>query len=259
MIKNAWKDVWKQEEQHPFQGWDFSHIERRMKEEPLPWDYRAIVQLQMTSQQTMLDMGTGGGEFLLSLNPTAGKTFATESYLPNIALSRERLQPYGIMVRAVKNDSCLPFEDQSFDLIINRHESFCLNEVYRILKPGGYFITQQVGGCNNRELAKFLLGSYSTDINDNFNLKHVCNNAKHVGFRLIEQAEYYPKATFSDIGALVYFAKIIEWEFPGFSVDRCFNQLMSLQQLLEKQGYIETLEHRFLLVAQKPVGMDYLN
>lgn len=42
-----------------------------------------------------------------------------------------------------------------------------------------------------------------------------------------------------DIGALVWFAHIIEWEFPNFSVDNCKNRLLYAQQILEKNGCIE--------------------
>ncbi|WP_365845908.1 hypothetical protein [Clostridium sp.] len=39
-----------------------------------------------------------------------------------------------------------PFEDNTFDIVINRHESYCVSEVKRILKTDGIFIAQQVGG-----------------------------------------------------------------------------------------------------------------
>jgi len=59
------------------------------------------------------------------------------------------------------------------------------------------------------------------------------------------------RSFFTDIGAIVYFAKIIEWEFPNFSVSRCFDALLNLQNILEKQGCIESREHRFFLVCKK--------
>ena len=56
---------------------------------------------------------------------------------------------------------------------------------------------------------------------------------------------------FYDLGALVYFAKIIEWEFPGFSVDFCFNNLCKVQKELIKNGHISGIKHRFIIVAKK--------
>lgn len=245
------KEIWLKEERYSFRGWDFSHIDDRMKEETLPWDYREIIKPYISEEKIILDMGTGGGEFLLSLNPPSGKTYATESYPPNIELCMKNLTSYGIEVRAVHDDNNLPFDDNYFDVIINRHESFSLSEVKRILKPEGTFITQQVGVNNNKEMSKFLLGQYPNIIDRELYLDKVLKKAEEAGLKVLEKSEYYPKAYFYDIGAFVFFAKIIEWEFPKFSVERCFDKLVELQKNIEKQGYIETIEHRYFFVAQK--------
>ena len=57
--------------------------------------------------------------------------------------------------------------------------------------------------------------------------------------------------TFFDVGAFVWFAHIIEWEFPGFSVERCFAQLLEMQREIEARGRIEGTTHRYLIVARK--------
>lgn len=245
------RGIWEHEEQYSFKGWDFSYINNRMKEEKLPWEYEQIVRSYMSEEKILLDMGTGGGEFLLSLNPAQGKTYATESYLPNIEYCKKSLAPYDIEVRAVYDDSKLPFDDKYFDIVINRHESFCLSEIDRILKPGGAFITQQVGGRNNKEISKFLSGEYPKEIDFDFNLDKALQELKDTNLKVIKQGEYFPKTHFYDVGALVFYAKTIEWEFPDFSVERCYNRLVELQEKLEKQGYIETLEHRYFFVAIK--------
>jgi hypothetical protein len=67
----------------------------------------------------------------------------------------------------------------------------------------------------------------------------------------LEEREDFPKAYYYDVGALVYMAKIIEWEFPGFSVERCFKKLLELQETVEAQGYFTSTEHRYLLVLRK--------
>jgi hypothetical protein len=53
------------------------------------------------------------------------------------------------------------------------------------------------------------------------------------------------------VGALVWFARILPWEFPDFSVDTHLENLMQAQKILEETGCIEGRTHRFLLVAQK--------
>ena len=55
---------------------------------------------------------------------------------------------------------------------------------------------------------------------------------------------------FYDVGMLVWFANV-QWEFPGFSVERCKENLLRAQQILDQTGVIEGRIHRFLLVSAK--------
>ena len=244
------KELWKKEEQATFKGWDFSYLENRGDEEELPWNYEEILKKYLKPEYKLLDMGTGGGEFLLSLKHPYNNTSVTEMWIPNVELCKERLEPLGIQVKQVFNDSELPFEDNTFDIIINRHASFDIKEVKRILKPDGIFITQQVGGKNNEVLSKALIKDIARLYEDNTfdnNLKNLRNNL----FEILYANEYSPYLRFKDIGAIVYFAKIIKWEFPNFSVENCFDKLCKLNEELNVKGYIESLEHRYILVCKK--------
>ena len=71
------------------------------------------------------------------------------------------------------------------------------------------------------------------------------------GFEILDGQECFRPIRFYDVGALVWFARIIEWEFPGFSVDRNLDRLLQVQKLLNESGVIEGSIHRFLLVARK--------
>ena len=62
------KNIWLKEENNAFQGWDFSYLDRRWQDETLPWNYEEIILKYLKKTDKLLDMGTGGGEFLLSLN-----------------------------------------------------------------------------------------------------------------------------------------------------------------------------------------------
>ncbi len=250
MKKNELMRLWKAEEAQSFEGWDFSYIQSRYIEAPLPWSYEETVRSLM-EDKILLDMGTGGGEFLLSLHPKSGITYATESYPPNIELCQRILPPHGIELHPIFKDEELPFHDEFFQLVINRHESFCSDEVYRILKPGGCFVTQQVGGQNNKELAKKLLGEPQFIISEDFNLGNMSTELTKSGLHIVRQQEALQHNRFYDIGALVYFAKNLVWEFPDFSVEKCFEPLYELYLKLQQDGYIETIGHRFLIQAIK--------
>lgn len=248
MDYNKLKIKWKNEEDFAFQGWDFSHIDGRWKSEILPWDYREIVLSFLKSTDKLLDMGTGGGEFLLSLKHSFTLTSVTEAYPPNIELCNKKLSPLGITVIKLYDENKLPFENNCFDIVINRHESFDSDEVGRILKKGGYFITQQVGGKNDRDLSQRLCKNFIPQ----FPMHTLENNIlQNSGFKIQKSDECFTPIRFFDVGALIYFAKICVWEFPDFSVENSFESLCQCQREIEKTGFIQGTEHRFIIVAQK--------
>lgn len=247
------KNLWLHEEQIAhIHGWDFSHIEGRYEEEnDLPWDYRQVVDFYRKSEHQLLDLDTGGGEFLLSLEHPHQNLSATEAYPPNAALCQEVLLPLGVDFRKADAEKELPFESSRFDMVINRHGSFNAQEIFRVLKPGGIFITQQVGAENDRELVEMLLPGTPVPFPGQ-TLDLIGKGFQKAGFRILDGREAFRPIRFYDVGALVWFARIIEWEFPAFSVERCLPQLQEAQRLLDEKGCIEGSIHRILLVAQKP-------
>lgn len=245
------KEFWLAEEAATFSGWDFSRLDGRWQDEPLPWDYRAEVLRLLRAEYEILDMGTGGGEFLETLGHPYERTTVTEGYEPNYRLCLERLAPKGVrVVRWADPPEPLPFESESFDVVLDRHESYDFAEVFRVLRPGGVFITQQVGGENSATLSAILTPWRKPD--GTFCLANERASAERAGFLTEACGETFTKLRFFDIGAVAYYARIIEWEFPDFSVEKCFDALCSLQEKLERGEPVENLEHRFFLKLRKP-------
>ncbi len=230
-------------------GWDFSHIHDRYVEESPPWDLHKVIKKYLADNMNLLDMETGGGEFLLSLNHPNSRTSAIEGYKPNVKFCREKLLPLGINFKEVDGNDVLPFANNSFDIITNRHGAYNVFELKRLLKKGGLFITQQVGAENDRELVA-LLQTENKELP--FPQQYLEIREKELiaqGFDILESGEVFPKIRFYDVGALVWFARIIEWEFPDFSVDAALQRLYEAQRIIETKGVIEGRTHRFYIVA----------
>ncbi len=243
---------WKAEERIAhIHGWDFSHIEGRYAEDTdFPWDYRQVIKTYLTPDRKLLDIDTGGGEFLLSLGHPRENTAATENYGPNVQLCRETLSPLGIDFRQADGAGILPYPDACFDMVIDRHGDFNPREIHRVLKSGGVFITQQVGAENDRELVELLCGKTEIPFPNQYADK-VAEAFCEAGFSVLRQEECFRPIRFYDIGALVWFARVIPWEFPNFSVDTHRDNLLHAQCILEEKACVEGRTHRFLLVAQK--------
>ena len=235
----------------PFSGWDFSFLADagRMVETPTPWSYSSLLLPYLWQAESMLDMGTGGGEFLSRLQPLPPHSAATEGYEPNIPVARERLEPLGVAVHPVADDNVLPFLDDAFDLIINRHESYSPSELARILKPGGHFITQQVGGDNDNDLNR-LLGAQPMREYLHWNLAYAAGDLEAAGFEIVYQAESEMATRFYDIGAVVYYLNAIPWQIEDFSVDRYRDRLFDLHGHIQTNGFIDIAGSRFILIAR---------
>lgn len=241
----------KEEEIAHIKGWNFSHIRDRYDEEDdIPWDYKSVILSYLKDDMKLLDYDTGGGEFLLSLSHPYKNTSATEGYPPNVLLCKEKLLPLGIDFRECNDCSSLPYEDESFDIYINRHGDFDPKEAFRVLKKGGLFITQQVGGENDRDLVLRVLPNSKAPFHD---MKLDIQKKRFIdsGFKIIDAKEHFGSIKFYDTSAFVWFARIIEWEFEGFSVEKCFPELIKIEEEIESKGYIEGTTHRYLIVAKK--------
>ena len=261
---NQFEEVVAEAERQSFEGWDFSYLKGRMVEEALAFDYIAEVKKSLEGVTFLLDLGTGGGEVLSQIAPFPSRTFATEEYAPNAPIAARRLHPLGAQVVRYEapmenyaapglprpNKPSLPFRDSAFDLVIDRHEAYLSAEVFRILRPGGKFLTQQCGGTNFLELND-LLGvprpSYEP-----WRLEIAKEQLRAAGFEQILGREQIHLILFRDIGAVVYYLRTVPWQVPDFTVSKHLESLREIHQKIEIGGPLKIRAHHFLVEAAKP-------
>jgi SAM-dependent methyltransferase len=185
----------------------------------------------------MLDMGTGGGEWLASLAYRAPRTVATESWEPNVAVATSRLRPLGIDVVQVKSapdnvepdedGGDLPFPDGSFELVTNRHESFVAHEVARVLARDGRFLTQQLGDGVFAEFADAL--GVDRPARRRWTLELATQQVGAAGLEIVSSAVGHELVTFADVGALAWYLRMVPWTIAGFSIAAFRSRLHELQ------------------------------
>lgn len=257
----AFFDYLMAEHNQPFNGWDFSYLAGRRTDihAQQSWDYTASVVAAMGQAHSMLDMRTGGGERLaqfLALQPVP-QVYATEGYPPNVQTARDRLEPLGVTVYAMQ-DEHLPFAGNSLDLVINRHGSYDPDEVRRVLKSGHLFITQQVGDQTNLRLHE-LLGRHGKELlfyhgapePTAWNLAFAIQQLQQSGWQIVDQQEAFHITRYYDVGAIVYYLKVISWEVPDFSVEKYFDKLVEIRNLIQQHGPIDVPFHSFFIVVRK--------
>jgi SAM-dependent methyltransferase len=248
MTADALLNQWRRDAEAPFEGWDFSYLQDRMVEADPPWDYLALAKAAASRADDLLDVATGGGEILSSLAPFFGRATAVEGFPPNVAVARRRLEPLGVSVFQANTRSGMPFDDGRFDLVLNRHGGFRAAEMHRVLRPGGVFLTQQVGGDNLADLIE----AFGADLAYPRNmLALVLDDLRALGFDVRRGEEWRGPVTFLDVGALVYFLKAVPWVVEGFDLERHLDVLQALHARLRPGRPLRFTYTRFLIEAVK--------
>lgn len=215
---------------------------------PLPWDYETRAKELLAGARRVLDMGTGGGEvFSGILEGYGGFAVASEPWWPNVSVAAGRLQSFGALV--VHADSlALPFADEAFDLVLNRHEELDPGEVARVFAPGGHALTQQVHQDNWKELRAFF--PRKTDFGPHF--ERYQDGFRRSGLVITRAEMHEAQAAYRDLGDIVYLLTALPWEVPDFDVARDIEALVALEKALRRPEGIVLTEGRYIIEARKP-------
>ena len=243
----------------PTEGWDFSWFAGRATEERPPWGYARMLGERMAALAAVpgtaaLDLQTGGGEVLATVPAAPRVLVATECWPPNVPVARRNLARIGASVvpMAAELDD-LPFASESFDLVTSRHPvRVRWDEVARVLKPGGTYLSQDVGHGSVGELTEFLMGPLPARDGPNRDPKWSVLGARAAGLEIIDVRKFRGRMEFGDVGAVVYFLRKVVWIVPGFTADRYLDRLRALHDQIQEQGPFLATSVRFLIEARKP-------
>ncbi|MQA78478.1 MAG: methyltransferase domain-containing protein [Streptosporangiales bacterium] len=236
--------------------WGAGFLVGRTVEEAPPWRYRDLVAPYLAGADTLLDMGTGDGSALLDLAPLPPRTVAVEEWAPTIPAAVATLRPAGVpLVRcrgSVENTDpppaadhpTLPFRDATFDVVANRHDCFDPADVRRVLRPGGVFVTQQVGGRHGDEV-RARLGLPPGDAAP-WDMSVATAQLESAGLTVVGSGEAHPRLSWTDIGAFVAYVRSVPWYVPDFSVSAYRERLRELSE----SGAMATGLHMFWVAAR---------
>ncbi|QMU76548.1 methyltransferase domain-containing protein [Streptacidiphilus sp. PB12-B1b] len=237
-------------------GWDFSWLDGRASEQRPRWGYARLMGERLGRARAALDLQTGGGEVLAGAPRLAPLTVATESWPPNVAKATALLHPLGAAVVAHEDGTPLPFADAAFDLVTCRHPvDVHWSEIARVLRPGGCYLSQEVGPASVFELVEFFLGPQPEDVRDSRHPDHSVAGARAAGLTVTDLRSESLRTEFHDIGAVVYFLRKVIWMVPGFTVEQYRDRLRELHEQITAEGPFVATTTRFLIEARKP-GQD---
>ena len=232
-------------------GWDFSRV--RARYDPVPWNYVDVVRQYLKQQDRVLDIGTGGGEIFLSLAPCFGQGIGIDQD-PAMITAAKRNQ-YALALEnislLVMEGSALRFDASVFDVVLLRHLRVDVSEIVRVLRRGGYFITEMVGqrsSLNILDAFGWTPSSFGPDwwqtvaqLADQF-LLHGC--------RIVAQAEYNVPYWFCDLESFMFWLMAVPWP-EEIELEKHWQNIDRVLETSQTERGIETNEHRGLLIVQK--------
>ena len=234
-------------------GWNFSWLDGRATEERPPWGYARLMAQRLAKSAAALDVQTGGGEVLAEAPRLPPVTAATEGWPPNLARAARLLHPRGAVVVAHDDESPLPFADAAFDLVLSRHPVRAWwGEIARVLRPGGTYLSQEVGPDSVFGLAEYFAGPQPMEVRMHRHSDHAVAAAEAAGLEVVDLRTAELRMEFHDIGAVIYFLRKVIWIVPGFSVEKYLPQLRTLHEQIEREGPFVDHSARFLIEARKP-------
>ncbi len=223
-------------------GWNFSYM--KTKSQPVPWDYTDIVKKYLTKNDTVLDIGTGGGEKFSALSSFFGQGIAVDVDEEMIRVANEK-RPENVTYMCA--DEHLDGINETFSVVLNRHAPYDLHAIAEKLQTGGYFITQQVGEKNMRNIIE-TIGTPRTEpviAEDMF---------KDTGLRVVAFMEYNVDYRVLDIESLLFWLNALDYLHAGFDSTIATDDADLLNKVLARcvngESFL-TNEHRFLVIAQK--------
>ena len=233
--------------------WDFSWLDGRAVEERPSWRFFDLVAARAATVGSLLELDVGTGTMLGALPVVPAVAVGAEAHRPVVAAAGERLRHRGaslVVVPSAPGDA-LPLRSATFDLVTARHPvANPWEEVARVLRPGGTYLSQQVGHHTMAELVEAVTGEAPTGRGRHPDTLRA--GAEAAGLEVVELREERPRTAFFDIGAVVYLLRVVVWLVPGFTADAHLDRLRAIHEHIERTGSFEARAARTLLEVRRP-------
>lgn len=229
-------------------GWDFSKLND--EKEPVPWNYLDVVNAYLQDTFSVLDVGTGGGEIFLKLADFFSKGIGIDPDPNMVKTAKDNAKKAKISKVTFAQYGAEHLEElnQVFDLVINRHAVVVADQIVKVLKAGGYFITQQVASKNMQNFKDIFGIGYPSKWYHN--LDTMVPQFKKLKCRIIATGEYNVNYWVKDVESLIFWLKAIDMP-EGFNMEDHWQQINEIIEKFTTPKGIISNEHRQLLIIQK--------
>ena len=135
--------------------------------------------------------------------------------------------------------------------MVSRHPVIVLwEEIARVLRPGGTYLSQQIGAGTNHELTEFMTGPRSVDTSRSPERARAA--AEAAGLVVGDVRACALRVEFFDVAAVVCFLRKVRWTVPDFTVDAYLGRLRAMHDLIRRDGSFVSTAQRLLVEAHRP-------
>ncbi len=220
-------------------NWDFSSI-NCFEEYENKWDMYEEIKKYANEKSLILDLGTGGGEKVISKMPKrVGMVIGTDLSPSMIKTANKNLEKHPEIKAkfCVMDNLKLEFPDELFDIVSARHTIINAKEIYRVLNKNGILILRGVDKYDCWDLKELFGGGQC--FNDKIPIsKQDFDDIKKAGFKSVKLIElkaneYYK--TKDDLLALLLKVPILDSFSKDLRNEEILKQKMNLfEKYVEK-------------------------
>ena len=182
-------------------GWNFESIKPTLEQKSDYNYYKAVVEC-LTPNSTLLDIGCGSAEKSTRYFSLAKKVYAIDIEPEMLKRATKNAKKYYGEFSKDKfefilsdGNSKLGFLDNTFDVVCSRHCGANMSEVFRVLKPNGIFISEDIDKYDCYSLKKYFNRGQGFDnsppIKQQIFLDSLAAGFSKIELLCFEQIEYY--------------------------------------------------------------------
>jgi len=232
-------------------GWDFSQVNTTST--GVKWNFYERVKQLSKPMDTILDLGTGGGENILKLAPTVAHIDAVDQSPTMIQTARsnqQRLKIKNVTFYEMASEEVESLK-QSYELVSCCHAPFSAKVVERVVSENGIFLTQQVSEGDKVNLKECFGRGQAFGVKDGTLKETYIDALKAAGIKEIFAQDYnaveYYKSD-EDLRFLLTHTPIIE-NFGKMEDDE--KRFQTYLARYQTENGIETNSKRFMIMARK--------
>ncbi len=203
-----------------------------------------IIEDYLNEENHLAVISVDGGNFTSQFEKLPPITYSVEL---NPTKARETLEEKGVKVTTFTSQGKMPFKDEKLDVVVNELSNYDKFEMYRILKPGGYLVVDQLGSDNYKEIINMFI---PFKLKGQWNKEACQSTLTEIGFDIVDSYEDVGHIRFHSLSAVLAFMKSISPERVE-KYEQFMNFYADVLKKIKKNQFYEITTHKFMVDSKK--------